>query len=166
MLTFLSCKGVKQPLSQPEEDSKTVAGVAALAPAMVYKTYKDYSSYVPVILNAEKNGIVSYPAPSDVFYKGSLAYPTPLAKGYLLDNRGIGLNVAFLDYTYEAYAALKEAPDAKTLLGHIIDRNPLRELWNCGPRTGNSHEVERLNALIEKGFPECRQLVDNVTLEK
>src|SRR5580693_4313855 len=64
--------------------------------AVIYKTKGDYSKNVPVTLSDDKSKIVSYPAVQDIYYKGALAYPTPLAKGYWLDNRGINVNSAFL----------------------------------------------------------------------
>lgn len=129
------------------------------APALVYKTRKDYSRFVPVIMNAEKTRIISYPHPADIYHKGKLAYPTPLKDGYLLDNRGIGPNVAFLNITYETYSRFKSAPDMETLMNDILDKEPLSVLWNCGARSGFGDEVKELNALIEKGFSGCTNLV-------
>jgi hypothetical protein len=149
-----------QPQLQPQKMEKTeLSGIDALPPVIVYKTSKDYSRNVPVMMNEDKTQIVSYPHPNDIYFNGSLAYPTPLEKGYLLDNRGIGLNVAFLDFTYEQYAAFKDVPERSMLLGHIIDKNPLSELWNCGTQSQEKDEPAELNSLIEKGFPGCKQLV-------
>jgi len=159
VLAGFSCKG-KQPMVQTKEKERhPVVGSAKLAPTLIYKTTKDYSGNVPVIMNDEKTNIVSYPDPSDIYYGGVLAKPTSLVDGYQLDNRGIGPNVAFLDYTYEAYAALKNAPDKNGLFVHLIDKQPLLELWDCGPRKDTSDEVSRLNRLIKKGFPGCKQLI-------
>ncbi|MFA7043907.1 MAG: hypothetical protein WC186_06150 [Bacteroidales bacterium] len=149
---------IGQSVSKPIVATNTTS-VAAMAPILIYKTMKDYSQYVPVIMNAEKTKIVTYPDPTDVYYGGKLAYPTPLNNGYFLDNRGIGANVAFLNYTYEAYSRLKTAPTMEQLMNSLLDKSPLLELWNCGTRDGNKEEVNRLNTLIEKGFPGCKQLV-------
>jgi len=132
---------------------------AATPPALVYKTRKDYSQFVPVTMNVEKTKIVSYPDPTDIYYKGKLAYPTHLSKGYLLDNRGISTNVAFLDYTYETYSQLKEPLTMDLMMRHLLDKSPLIELWNCGSRPGFKDEVKELNFLIENGFTGCTQLV-------
>lgn len=133
--------------------------VSATASALVYKTRKDYSRYVPVILNDEKTKIVSYPDPSDIYYQGKLSYPTPLDNGFLLDNRGIGPNVAFLKLTYEAYSQLKGSLTMQQMMDSLLDKTPLLELWNCGPRDHFKDEVNDLNALIKKGFPDCDKLV-------
>jgi len=133
--------------------------VNATAPALVYKTRKDYTLNVPVIMNIEKTKIVSYPDPNDIYYNGKLSYPTPLEKGFLLDNRGIGPNVAFLNLTYEAYSQLKETLTMQQMMDHLLDKSPLLELWNCGPRGNFKDEVNELNILIEKGFPDCEKLV-------
>ena len=79
--------------------------------AIIYKTKADYSKNVPVTLSDDKLHVVSYPAPQDVYFHGELAYPTQLAKGFLLDNRGISVNSAFISLTYEEYSKLPAAPD-------------------------------------------------------
>ena len=117
-------------------------------PVVIYKTTRDYSRNVPVTLNVDGTKIVSYPAVSDV---RSLPYPTPLADGYLLDNRGIGQHVAFLSYTYEEYAALPKTPTAAELFEKIIDKHPLVEIHFCGNRYQYKNLVEELNAQIRAG---------------
>lgn len=135
--------------------------------ALVYKTIKDYSRNVPVMMDKERTRIVSYPAPKDIYYRGKLAVPTLLNNGYLLDNRGIGASVAFLDYTYEAYSLLKEVPAMEELIKHIIDKHPLAELWDCGIRTQYSDEVKDLNSLIEIGFTGCKKIeTGSILLQK
>lgn len=118
------------------------------APTTIYKTTKDYSKNVPVTLSDDKSKIVSYPAPSDIYYKGELSYPTELANDYLLDNRGVSINTAFLKYTYDQYSKLKEVPDLKTLYNLIIDKNPIIEMYNCGNRYRFKDEVRELNSII------------------
>jgi len=126
-------------------------GVGVSGPdAIIYKTKNDYNLMVPVIMNAEKTDIVSYPAPGDLKYKGKTATPTLLDNGYLLDNRGITENVAFLSITYEEYMALDKSPQKEELLSLIIDNDPLIEMFNCGKRATFKNETEDLNALISK----------------
>lgn len=142
---------------QKVEDPVLNYGVNASAKALVYKTRGDYFNRVPVLLNAEKNRIVSYPDPIDLYDGSTPTLPTRLKNGYLLDNRGIGTNVAFLTYTYESYGALKKLPKLNQLMDSLLDRNPLTELWDCGSRTSYKKEVEELNALIDNGFPNCKK---------
>ena len=125
--------------------------------SIVYKTTDNFDDYVPVIMNVEKTRIVAYPAPTDLFYKGVLAKPTILKNGYLLDNRGITENVVFLNYTYEAYSKLKEAPALNELLKNIKEKYPLKELIYCGLRYQYKNEVKELNVLIDAGFPNCKR---------
>jgi len=127
-------------------------------PAIVYKTVSDFSDNVPVIMNAERTVIVSYPAPSDIYYKGKLALPTPLKNGYWLDNRGINRNVVFLNYTYEAYSKLKGSLPMNVMLKNIKEKYPLKELIYCGSRYQYKDEVKELNALIDAGFPGCKRI--------
>lgn len=131
----------------------------ALPHIIIYKTKMDYSKLVPVLMNKEKNDIISYPAPSDLKIGGVLAVPTLLLEGYLLDNRGIGPDVAFLDMTYEQYSLLKEVPDKNNLMSRIIDRNPLVEMWDCGQRTNTNPDLQMLNKMIQNKFPDCKKIV-------
>jgi hypothetical protein len=124
-------------------------GVGATGPdAIIYKTKAEYNNLVPVIMNAEKTSIVSFPGPRDLKYKGKIATPTLLESGFLLDNRGITENVAFLSITYDEYMALKKSPNKEELMALIIDNDPLTEMYNCGKRAIYKEEVEELNAII------------------
>lgn len=149
---------------QLEEAPALGYGTNATAPALVYKTRADYFNRVPVGMNAEKNRIVSYPDPTDLYDETTLFLPTRLKNGYLLDNRGIGTNVAFLRYTYETYRALSKVPALSQLMDSLLDRNPLTELWDCGPRSLYKKEVEELNTLIDRGFPSSKALIEIMPL--
>jgi len=137
--------------SGKSSQKKPPAGSSALAPCIIYKTKADYSKNVPVILSDDKSKIVSYPDRKDVFYQDQLAYPTELDKGFLLDNRGIGPNVAFLDYTYAEYAALDQTPPAGELFARIIDKDPLLEMYHCGNRSDYQDITGELNRKINSG---------------
>lgn len=117
----------------------------------IYKMKKDYSQHVPVTLSADKKTITSYPHPRDLYTNGKLAVPTKLNDGYWLDNRGINANVAFLSYTYEEYAALNEVPAVSELYKKIIDKDPLKEMWDCGRRHQFQDPVSELNEAIANG---------------
>lgn len=114
----------------------------------VYKTRKDYSKNVPVILSADKKEIVSYPDPADVV---SGMAPVKLKGNYWLDRRGINGDVAFLKLTYAQYAALKKAPTDAELKGMILDANPLKELCDCGPKSALKQPEQQLNTWITSG---------------
>lgn len=165
LLPLLSSCVCSKKTTEPVPLKKTVikGAVAANAPAIVYKTKKDYAQYVPVGMNEDKTKIVSYPDPSDVYYLGKLSYPTPLENGYLLDNRGIGPNVAFLNYTYQAYSQLKEPLSMEEMMRNLLDKYPLLEMWTCGPRAGYKDELNDLNRLIQSGFPNCQKQVSSPT---
>lgn len=130
---------------------KTNITVKADEPAIIYKTKADYSKYVPVTLSTDKQKIVSYPAPKDVFYHGKLANPTALVNNYWLDNRGINSNSVFVKITYEEYSKMEQAPKLEVLFNAIIDKDPFTEIYNAGSRSKYKDEVTELNALIKKG---------------
>ena len=121
------------------------------APAVVYKTKADYSKYVPVTLSADKAGIVAYPGLTDIYYKAKLAYPSVLKNGYLLDNRGIGVNTAFLKLSYEDYAKLNTVPPLAELYNFILDKDPFTEIYTLGDRSRFKDEVADINKIIAKG---------------
>lgn len=144
----MGCSSGRQAANEPTVDSGQLSAVHA--PVVIYKTSHDYSRNVPVGLSEDGSRIVSYPAVSDVRVGGKYPYPTPLAEGYLLDNRGIGRNVAFLSYTYEEYAALSATPSATELLEKVIDKHPLTEYHVCGSRYQYKDLVNELNEQIRK----------------
>jgi hypothetical protein len=128
-------------------------------PCIVYKTKSDYSKNVPVILSDDRNKIVSYPDVKDVFFKGNLAYPTALNDGFLLDNRGIGPNVAFLSVTYEQYSKMAKTPSADELFQLIVEKDPLKEMYQCGNRIKYADIENDLNKLISSGkIDSCTKL--------
>lgn len=155
-LVFVACSLPKELLKVTGMNKSTVSSTGQQA--IVYKTIGDFDDYVPVIMNVQKTKILAYPAPTDLFYKGKLAKPTPLKNGYLLDNRGITENVVFLNYTYEAYSQLKEAPILSDMAKNIKEKYPLKEFINCGSRYQFKDEQKELNAIIESGFPNCKKL--------
>lgn len=117
-------------------------------PALVYKTRGDYFKLVPILLSDDKSKIVSYPDPGDIKIGEAYPLPTRLHGGYLLDNRGIGINVAFLKMTYDEYSKLERAPAINELKSLIIDNDPLTVLCDCGNKTAYSDIAVQLNALI------------------
>ncbi len=119
-------------------------------PVMVYKTKADYRNLVPVLLSEQGDEIIAYPHPSDLKTETGYALPTQLKNGYLLDNRGIGAQTAFLSLTYEAYAGLSSAPSLEKLKELIVDKAPFSELCNCGHRQAFTDVEVQLNQLIEE----------------
>jgi len=142
---------------------------SALQPAIIYKTSGDYSALVPVTLNDQKTQVTSYPDIKDVYYSGyantQLAYPTKLDNGYLLDNRGISANSAFLKYTYDQYSKLSKTPSSAELFSSILVTSPFLEMYNCGARSF-AHDTEQqtiseINALIidSNQLDKCKRII-------
>lgn len=128
-----------------------VGSEIAFPQVFVYKMKKDYSNNVPVIMDNSRTRIISYPAPGDLKRGDGYAIPTKLNDGFWLDNKGIGPNVAFLSYTYEEYASLKQAPSMEELMKSIIDKDPLSYHAYCG-RRNNFKDIEgEINQLIDSG---------------
>ena len=159
---FASCSSTKESINVEQkkaDNDEVIINFKTGPPTIIYKTKKDYSSFVPVILSEDKSEIVSYPGIKDVYYKGEFAYPTKLHNGYLLDNRGIGANVAFLNITYEDYSKLEKTPSRDKLFQMIQDNNPLTEIYNCGNRAAFKNEIADLNKLIDNnGLEKCKCL--------
>lgn len=152
--TFTSCKTKQNYTTIKEADKQEDNIMSATAPVVVYKTIRDFSNYVPVIMNREKTAIVSYPDRMDI---SANQKPTDLINGYLLDNRGINENVAYLKLTYEAYRNLKNNPDLDELNRLILEKYPLLELYYCNDRSNYQHLIPELNNLIDNGFLGCRK---------
>lgn len=99
---------------------------AYIPKAVIYRTNGDYNQNVPITLDAARNAVVSYPGPGDV---SEASTPVALGNGWLLDRRGgIGLNTAFLRYTYAEYAKLAQVPSASELMGSIIPEARVTEV--------------------------------------
>ena len=149
--TFIGCKPSNKIVQSNKEKETQIIPIFTPGPqTIVYKTKNDYSNLVPILLSDNKKEIISYPHPSDLKVGNSYVFPTFLKKGYLLDNRGISKNVAFLRYTYEEYASLKNAPTLKELYENIIDKDPLVELCDCGNRAAFTNITMQINKLIDK----------------
>ncbi|MBN1768357.1 MAG: hypothetical protein JXR50_08385 [Prolixibacteraceae bacterium] len=127
-------------------------------PFIIYKTKADYAQNVPVILNKEKTAIVSYPAPSDLKYNNGMRTPTKLFDGYLLDNRGISVNVAFTSFTYSEYVSLENAPSVKVLFDNIIDANPIIEMYDCKNHIAIKGDLKKTKRLIKNYFEGCKKI--------
>lgn len=117
----------------------------------VYKTKGDYYSNVPVILSDDKQEIVSYPHPSDLLVNGKLLLPSKLKNGYLLDNKGISVNIAFIKMNYSEYSALSNPPTIIELKQMIIDSDPLSEMYDCGIRSSFKDIEQEVNSKIKIG---------------
>ncbi len=144
-----------------EQSTKKAPGLLIeREPTTIYKADESYYDKVSILLSDDKSRIVSYPHPTDVFYKGKLALPTKLKKGYYLDNRGVNGNTAFLNISFAKYAQLKSVPSLAKFNEMIIDKDPIIELYRCGDRTLLKNEVEELNHMIEKNLLEdqCQRI--------
>ena len=155
-IALISCHTQKKaaessaPVQQPQTQKPAApAATVASPPTYIYKTRNDYSQNV--FVGYANNRITFFPAPTDLYTNGKLATPTPLRDGYWLDNRGINANVAFLSYTYEEYAALGDAPSLTELYKKIIDKDPIKEMWDCGRRHQFQDPVSELNEAIANG---------------
>ena len=117
---------------------------------VVYKTKKNYNRQVAVTLNTDKTTVISYPDPSDI--RLFRPYPIHLRSKYLLDQRGIDSNVAFLKLSYRQYSKLKVAPEPNFILSNLIlDNNPILEFHIIEKYPPNSDVKQLLNQRIVNG---------------
>jgi hypothetical protein len=157
MALFPSCSKKSAPASSGTGSAVQVA--APGPPCIIYKTRADFSRLIPVELSEDKTQLASFPDVADIYREGELAYPTTLNNGFLLDNRGIGPNVAFLKLTYDDYRKLDGTPPAAELMENILERDPLTEMYQCGNRSQYKDVVSELNQLISSGrLAECKKL--------
>ncbi|MCO6495812.1 MAG: hypothetical protein J5I91_09065 [Bacteroidetes bacterium] len=150
LILSVSCKSRKKTSREPESTSNMFTPkYSAGPPTFIYKTKKDYGNLVPVIMNDSKTEIISYPHPTDLYPADMLLLPTQLNGGYLLDNKGINANVAFLNITYQEYAKLVDPPSMEEMKSMLLDINPLTELCDCGNRNAFDNVEKQLNELID-----------------
>ncbi|MCH5215385.1 MAG: hypothetical protein J1F10_00480 [Muribaculaceae bacterium] len=122
--------------------------------AVIYKTKNDYINLVPITLDASKTKVISYPAPSDLVN----AVPTKLIDGYLLDNRGIGINTVFTRFTYEEYSRLKDVPSVAELLSSIVDSDPFVEIYVTREAKDSSNGIDFYNDIVNNNFAGCDRI--------
>lgn len=146
--------GIVSQASPVEQSDERPVGLP-MPPAVIYKTSGDYYDNVPVGMDATRRRVVSYPAPSDLRVGGQLAMPVRLSDGYLLDRRGVNERTAFLDYTYEEYAALPAPPTARQLERHVIARTPFTEMYFVERRGGE--DVAYYERVVASGFEGCER---------
>lgn len=122
----------------------------ALPHILVYKTKGEYKSLVPVQLSDDRTRVISYPDPKDIKTGSSAGtgLPVLLHNGYWLDKTGIGVHTAFIKLTYAQYGKLKKTPSETELYKMVLDKEPLKELCDCGSR--GAYSVKQLNSLIDK----------------
>ncbi|MDR2836315.1 MAG: hypothetical protein LBV69_09045 [Bacteroidales bacterium] len=146
-----SCKSKKISESVPNKvnEEQVMASKIPSPPTIVYKTKRDYNNLVPITLSEDKTRIVSYPHPNDLKNGDKLRTPTVLNDGYLLDNRGINVNTAFLSISYEVYSKLAEPLPMEDMWKLIIDDDPFVEICNCGYRIKYQYIEKEINELIE-----------------
>ena len=157
-----SCSSSKKTdkTAKEEKEMKENGTVAVTGPpVIIYKTKGDYYDKVPVILSEDKSKVVSYPGARDLYKGDKLALPTRLHDGYLLDNRGINENVAFLNISYENFTKMQRVFTAGQLYEMILDKDPLTVMYNCGKKGKFKDEVSELNDIIDKGdLQKCKKL--------
>ncbi|MCM1355488.1 MAG: hypothetical protein NC212_03675 [Staphylococcus sp.] len=127
---------------------------AAIVPARIYKTNGDYADKVPVMLNADRNTLVSYPAPTDL----RTGLPVKLTDGFLLDNRGVGVNTAFTRWSYREYEALAAPPSPAEIMANILPEARVTEIYEMPFASGTPDAAARCDSLIRAGLPGCRPL--------
>lgn len=154
---LMSCSTGRRSASKSDPTGAFLTLWLPSAPAVVYKTKGDYIDLVPVIMNDDRTRIISWPDPSDLISQGKLMKPFKLKDGYLLDNRGINENVAFLNISYEEYSKLDSPPHIVELMLRIRDRYPLTVMYRCGLRSDYTDLVYELNVLIERGLTNCEK---------
>lgn len=158
--SLISCSKKTTPTNAGSTDIEVqTGGSMALPPCVIYKTKADYSTNVPVSLSPDRTSISSYPDVADIRAQGKSVYPAVLSDGYLLDNRGIGHDVAFLSDTYDYYVTQQKTPNAADLFKQLLDKDPLLEMYQCGNRYQYKDIIRELNELIDSGkLSDCKKI--------
>ena len=159
ILLFISCSSKKE-VAQNDSIKLSEQILVLEPPVLIYKTKKNYNDLVPVLLSDDGKTIISYPHPKDLIVGNGYPLPTVLHGGYLIDNRGIGKNVAFLSITYEEYTKLKNPPSIEEIFKLIIDKAPLIEICKCGAKRNFKNIEKEINYLIDKNklMTICKQI--------
>ncbi len=134
-----------------EKKEKPAQVVKVPHQTIIYKTKANFDNLVPVGLSDNKKEVVSLPAPTDLFNGNNLRTPIQLHNGYLLDQRGIGPNTAFIKTTYQEYSKRSQPMSSPEILNNIKETDPIIEMYSCKYKGAPSELVDWLNDLIDKG---------------
>lgn len=157
LLILVGCSAENKIMSNNSNINEEIKQISSISPQLIiYKTRKNYNNLIPVLLSDDKTQIISYPHPKDIKIGDELQFPTLLNKEYLIDNRGITRNVAFLKITYDEYSKLENVPSLEYLYSMIVDKNPLIEYYNCGLRSEYKDKIQLLNQMIDNGELKAR----------
>lgn len=107
---------------------------------VVYKSKKDFSTFVPIHLTEDKKNIIGYPAKEDLKLLGN-SNSLAVENGYYIDLVGMNSNTVFTSYTIEAYQKIN-SPTLEEFKNHIIELNPFEEMYICNSRFNNV-EIEQ-----------------------
>jgi hypothetical protein len=152
LLILVGCSAENKIMSNNSNVNVGITLISSSSPQLIiYKTRENYNNLIPVLLSDDKTQIISYPHPKDIKIGDELQFPTLLNKEYLIDNRGITRNVAFLKITYDEYSKLENVPSLEYLYSMIVDKNPLIEYYNCGLRSEYKDKIQLLNQMIDNG---------------
>ena len=144
-LLFYSCCN-----NNTKQMNKHNYGFRTDSKVIIFKTKSDFYYNVPIIISDNKNEIISYPHPSDLTIEKKLRLPIKLINGFLLDNRGISKNIAFIKLTYEDYSKLNQPPSLLDLKEMILDDDPILEIYDCGFFSDYDDLVKDLNTIISQ----------------
>lgn len=161
VLACTTCKTTQKqpPVANPVIPFSAEQIVKPGPPVIIYKTNGEYFDKVPVIFSDDRNSITSYPAFTDLIKDGDFTYPTELANGYLLDNRGISPTVAFLKYSYKEYYELGRTLTMREMMGSILDPAPIKEMYRCRIPHETDDRVSYINELIVNGMlQQCERI--------
>jgi hypothetical protein len=149
-MLLISCVSNKKE-NKTEEVKPEISGLSVPGPsAVVYKTKADYSKNVAVTLSEDKTKVISYPAIQDIKDLDK-TLPIVLENGYLLDQRGLRTNSAFLSLSYEEYMNLEKQPSAVELFDMVIDNDPFVEFHKLKGIRLNKDTKEKVNSMILEG---------------
>ncbi len=136
---------------QAKKKEKPANVVKVPAQTIIYKTKANFNNLVPVGLSENKKEVVSLPAPTDLLNGNNLRTPIQLHNGYLLDQRGIGPNTAFIKTTYQEYSKRNQPMSSPEILNNIKEADPIVEMYSCKYKGSSGELVDWLNDLIDKG---------------
>ncbi len=121
MLLVMTVAGCKAPRDRAAsaaigtEDGQ--AEGSAVPKAVIYRMNGDYSDHVPVLINASRSHLISFPSPDDV---SEYTKPVGLTGGWWLDRQGVGINTAFLSFTRDQYSSMDEPPVPDRIMESIL----------------------------------------------
>ncbi len=143
-IVLIACTILIDSCRTTPNNSLTLNCSGAGGPLVIYKTKKDYSNNISVLLSADKKSVLAFPDTKDA----AIQRPVALANGFYLQKM---VGNAFTSLTFDQY--INGTYSEGDLFHDVIDTDPFTNMYDCTRAT----DCDSLNKLIQNNqLSQCK----------